>query len=135
MLAASLHSVHESERQMLFEHLDRLSKTDLLLLDRGYPCRWLPAVLNQRGIAFCMRVERSGNSGFACVLDEQTVTLRAPDRCDATDYECPAEPQTVRLIRHIATERQSARLDDQSAGQHALSASRVRRSVPPALAY
>jgi hypothetical protein len=35
-------------------------------------------------------------------LDEQTVTLRAPDRRDAIDYECPAEPQTVRLIRHIA---------------------------------
>lgn len=49
MLAASLHSVHENERQMLFEHLDRLSSDDLLLLDRGYPCRWQPAVLNQRG--------------------------------------------------------------------------------------
>jgi hypothetical protein len=33
MFAASLHSVHESERQMLFEHLDHPSKTDLLLLD------------------------------------------------------------------------------------------------------
>jgi hypothetical protein len=56
-----------------------------------------------------MRVEKSGNSGFACVrnflrsgLDEQTVTLRAPDRRDATDYGCPAEPQTARLIRRIA---------------------------------
>ena len=27
MLAASLHSVHENERQMLFEHLDRLSSS------------------------------------------------------------------------------------------------------------
>ena len=69
MLAASLHSVQTSERQMLFEHLDRLSGSDLLLLDRGYPARWLVAALNQRGIAFCMRVEKSGNSGFACVRD------------------------------------------------------------------
>lgn len=53
MLAASLHSVHENERQMLFQQLDRLSVDDLLLLDRGYPCRWLPALLNQRDIAFC----------------------------------------------------------------------------------
>jgi hypothetical protein len=46
MLAASLHSVHErGERQFLIEHLDRLSPDDLLLLDRGYPCRWLAAVL------------------------------------------------------------------------------------------
>ena len=35
-------------------------------------------------------------------LAEQTVTLRAPDRCDADDYDCPGEPQTVRLIRHVA---------------------------------
>ena len=68
-LAASLHSIHENERQMLFENLDRLGSTDLLLLDRGYPARWLVAALNQRGIAFCMRVEKSGNSGFACVRD------------------------------------------------------------------
>lgn len=109
MLAASLHSIHESERQMLFEHLDRLSRTDLLLLDRGYPARWLVAALNQRGIPFCMRVEKSGNSGFACVRDflrsglaEQVVTLRAADRRDVVDFECPGTPQTVRLVRHIA---------------------------------
>ena len=109
MLAASLHSVHESERQMLFEHLDRLSRTDLLLLDRGYPARWLVAALNQRDIAFCMRVEKAGNSGFACVRDflrsgllEQVVTLAAADPRDVLDFECPSAPQTVRLVRHIA---------------------------------
>jgi hypothetical protein len=38
MLAASLHSIEEcGERQMLVQHLDRLSSNDLLLLDRGYP--------------------------------------------------------------------------------------------------
>lgn len=111
MLAASLHSIHESERQMLFEHLDRLSGSDLLLLDRGYPARWLVAALNQRGIPFCMRVEKYGNSGFTCVreflrsgLAEQVVMLRAADRRDVIDFECPSAPQTetVRLVRHIA---------------------------------
>ena len=109
MLATSLHSIHENERQMLFEHLDRLCSSDLLLLDRGYPGRWLVAVLNQRGIPFCMRVEKSGNSGFTCVRDflrsglaEQVVTLPGPDRRDVIDFDCPAEPQTVRLVRHIA---------------------------------
>jgi hypothetical protein len=109
MLAASLHSTCENERQMLFEHLDRLSSSDLLLLDRGYPCRWLVAVLNQREIPFCMRVEKTANSGFSCVRDfmrsglsEQIVTLRAVERSDALAYECPSEPQTVRLVRHIA---------------------------------
>ena len=109
MLAASLHSIHESERRMLFEHLHRLSSSDLLLLDRGYPCRWLVAVLNQRHLPFCMRVEKSGNSGFSCVrdflrsgLNEQVVMLRAVDRRDVLNYGCPGEPQKVRLIRHIA---------------------------------
>lgn len=109
MLAASLHGVHKGERQMLSEHLDLLSDNDLLLLDRGYPCRWLPAVLNQRGIAFCMRVEIAGNTGMACVrdflrsgLNEQIVALRAPDRDDAIRYGCPEVPQTVRLVRHVA---------------------------------
>jgi len=108
MLAASLHSVHErGERQFLFEHLDRLSPDDLLLLDRGYPCRWLVAVLNQRAIKFCMRVDN--DSGFSCVREfirsnanERIVTLRAPDKQDAIDYECPRKPQRVRLVRNVS---------------------------------
>jgi hypothetical protein len=62
MLAAALHAVKTcGERQMLFQQLDILSSTDLLLLDRGYPACWMVAVLNQRGIPFCVRVEVSGN--------------------------------------------------------------------------
>ena len=108
MLTASLHSIHErGERQFLFEHLDRLSPDDLLLLDRGYPCRWLVAVLNHRTIKFCMRVDNAG--GFACVREfirsgatERIVMLRAPDKQDALDYECPRKPQRVRLIRNVS---------------------------------
>ena len=108
MLATSLYSVRDNnERQMLFEHLDLLSSSDLLLMDRGYPCCSIVSVLNQRGLAFCMRVEKSGNGNFACVRDflrsaltEQIVTLRAPDKHDARDYGCPRKPQIVRLVRH-----------------------------------
>jgi hypothetical protein len=108
MLAASLHSVHErGERQFLFEHLDRLSPDDLLLLDRGYPCRWLVAALNQRAIKFCMRVDNT--DGFACVRDfmrsdanGRIVMLRAPDTQDAIDYECPRKPQRVHLVRNVS---------------------------------
>ncbi len=109
MLAASLHSAGErGERQFLVEHLDRLSPTDLLLLDRGYPCRWLVALLNHRAIKFCMRVDQS-QAGFGCVREfvlsgesERIVMLRAPDKQDALDYECPRKPQRVRLVRHVA---------------------------------
>ncbi|WP_262421557.1 hypothetical protein [Paraburkholderia sp. UCT31] len=61
-------------------------------------------------LAPCLRVEQSGNGGFACVrqflrsgLDEQIVTLRAPDHRDAVDYECPAMALTMRLVRHVAS--------------------------------
>jgi len=109
MLAASLYDTSVSERQMLFEHLSHLDQNDLLLLDRGYPARWLIAALNQKGIRFCMRVERKGRGGFTCVREflrsaraEAIVTLNPPDARDAADYECPATPQVVRLVRHIA---------------------------------
>lgn len=108
MLAASLHDVHEcGERQFLFEHLDLLCPDDLLLLDRGYPCRWLVAVLNERAIKFCMRVDNA--SGFACVRTfmgstalEQIVMLPAPNKRDALDYGCPRVPQRVRLVRSVS---------------------------------
>jgi len=110
MLAASLHSIHEGERQMLFQHIDLLTSDDVLLMDRGYPCRWLVSLLNHRKINFCMRAEKTGNSGFTCVRDflrsglqEQIVTLAAPEKSDADAYECLATPQKVRLIRHVAS--------------------------------
>ncbi len=40
-----LHSARVGERQMLFERLDRLGKSDMLVLDRGYPGAWLIAAL------------------------------------------------------------------------------------------
>ena len=56
-----------------------------------------------------MRVELSGESGFTCVrrfrrsgLSEQIVTLPPPLRRDVIDYECPATPQRVRLVRQVA---------------------------------
>lgn len=68
MMAASLHNIHErGESQFLFEHLDQLTCDDLLLLDRGYPCRWLVSVLNDRANKFCMRDDNA--SGFSCVRD------------------------------------------------------------------
>lgn len=56
MPAASLHGMHENERQILsehlehLEHLDRLQSGGLRSIGRGYPARWLIAVLNQRHV-------------------------------------------------------------------------------------
>ena len=94
------------ERQMLFESIDHLRPDDLLLLDRGFPCRWLPAMLIARGIHFCVRCDLS--RGFKVVRDflhsgqgEAVVRLRAPNARDAEDYDCPATPTTVRLVRVV----------------------------------
>ena len=104
-LAAELYSPTVGERQMLFEHLDTLGASDLLVLDRGYPARWLIACLAQRGIPFCMRAD---DSGFEAVkaflrrgLSESVVTLRAPDSADCADYECVQAPTVVRLVRVV----------------------------------
>ena len=99
------YSPEVSERQMLFEHLDRLRRDDLLVLDRGYPARWRVAVLLARGLPFCLRVD---NTGFAEVARfrrsgdaEAVVTLAPPSAVDAQDYGCPREATQVRLVRVV----------------------------------
>ena len=101
-----LHEPLCNERQMLFEALDVLRDNDLLVLDRGFPCRWLVAVLTARRIHFCIRCDIA--TGFKAVREfkrsgrhEQVVTLPAPSRQDAADYECPATPTSVRLVRVV----------------------------------
>lgn len=65
MLATSLHRIDEcGERQMLVQHLDRPSTDDLLSLERGYPSRWLVALLMERAISFCMRADKAADYDF-----------------------------------------------------------------------
>jgi Transposase DDE domain len=104
-LSSELYNAAVGERQMLFEHLHKLSTSDLLVLDRGYPARWLIAHLIQRGIHFCMRVD---STGFVAVQEfirsgasEQIVTIRAPKTIDCMDYECEQIPSQVRLVKVI----------------------------------
>ena len=101
-----------NERQMLFEHLGLLRQDDLLVLDRGYPGAWLVAVLSQTRIPFCIRCDMA--STFKVVkefarssLAEAVVTLPAPRRRDAADYECERVATQVRLIRVIAANGRS----------------------------
>jgi hypothetical protein len=49
------------------------------------------------------------DTGFACVREfmrsgaiERIDMLRAPDKQDALDYECPRKPQRVRLVRNVS---------------------------------
>ncbi len=104
-LAYELYHADACERQMLFEHLDLLSSSDLLLLDRGYPATWLVAALLQRGIHFCMRVDQSG---YRVVKDfvrsgeaERIVTLAPPSKAKAKIYEVERRECVVRLVRCV----------------------------------
>ena len=63
------------ERQMLFEAIDNLRADDVLLLDRGFPCRWLVSALTARGIPFCIRCDLS--RGFKA-FREFMVTSQKP---------------------------------------------------------
>jgi hypothetical protein len=105
-LHAALHCADGAERQMLFEALDALQpRSDLLLLDRGFIGNTMAAILVQRDIPFCMRVDAcnwSGVSAFARSGEaERIVTLQAPCEQDAHDYELARTPTTVRLIREV----------------------------------
>jgi len=46
-----------SETDLLMQHLERVEKGDLLLLDRGYPSFWLLFLMMAKGIEFCVRLK------------------------------------------------------------------------------
>lgn len=105
-LHAALHPSDGCERQMLFEALDLLRPgRDLLVLDRGYPAVWLMALLAQRGIAFCTRIDGGNWSVVKHFLrsgkDEALVTLKAPPRDKSEIYGVERRSTPVRLVRQI----------------------------------
>ena len=107
-LHAELYSPCTGERQMLFENLDRLSPSDLLVLDRGYPASWLASAMQLRGLFFCMRVDQVGGKVVHDFVrsgaDQALVQLSAPEPDDVRDYGVPANGITVRLIRLLTPE-------------------------------
>ncbi len=56
-LDAQIAPYASSERELLYKHLDKVQKGDLLLLDRGYPSLALIFLLKAKGIQFCMRMK------------------------------------------------------------------------------
>jgi hypothetical protein len=106
-LHASVHGSLVAERRMLVEALDVLGPDDVLLLDRGYPAAWLIALLTARGIRFVMRCDNS--SGWTATkkflrsgAPEAVVALGAPSAGEVQDWQCPASPPNVRLVRQAA---------------------------------
>lgn len=62
MLHAQIGGYDEGERSLLVRSLRALSPRDLLVMDRGYPAWWLFALLGQRNIEFCARLDSCGSA-------------------------------------------------------------------------
>jgi len=60
LLHVEIGAYEHGERSLLVRALRTVSPGDLLVMDRGYPAWWLFALLAQRGIAFCARLDRCG---------------------------------------------------------------------------
>lgn len=58
-LDAQIAPYASSERELLYKHLEKVKKGDLLLLDRGYPSIALIFLLTAMGIEFCMRMKEN----------------------------------------------------------------------------
>ncbi|MFC2087755.1 IS4 family transposase, partial [Bacteroidota bacterium] len=58
-LDAQLAPYTSSERELLYKHLEKAEKGDLVLLDRGYPSLALLFLLMAKGIHFCIRMKEN----------------------------------------------------------------------------
>jgi len=127
-LHAAVYGAEGAERQMLVEALELLGPDDVLVLDRGYPAAWLVALLNQRGIRFCMRCDNDSSwSALTAFMRsdaaEAWVELKAPSVGDAAVWGCSRTPPRLRLIRQVAPSGavrvMATNLDERAAPAHA----------------
>jgi hypothetical protein len=95
-----------SERDLLYQHLDKMKPADLLLLDRGYPSLALFFLLQAKGIQFCVRMKDnwwlSVNDFIKSNEKERIVTFKLPkkDKKILKDFsEWQDKEISCRLIR------------------------------------
>ncbi|HBE42418.1 MAG TPA: IS4 family transposase, partial [Bacteroidales bacterium] len=83
-LDAQIAPYASSERELLYKHLEKIKKGDLLLLDRGYPSIALIFLLTARGIRFCMRMKENWWLNVKEFLEsgkeQQIVSFRLPQK-------------------------------------------------------
>jgi hypothetical protein len=56
-LDAQITGYNGSEKELLIKHLEKVNAGDILLFDRGYPSKFLFALLQSKGIDFCARMK------------------------------------------------------------------------------
>jgi hypothetical protein len=103
-LDAQLAPYRSSERELLYKHLEKIKKGDMLLLDRGYPSLALIFELKARGIEFCMRMKEDWWLDVKAFMEsgqrEQLVTFKLPskDRYLRQLYPWMKEQLSCRLL-------------------------------------
>lgn len=104
-LDSSIGKYVDSERDHLVNHLDRMQKGDLLLLDRGYPCFWLLFLLKAKGIEFCVRLKddwwKQVNQFLKEAEMEKVVSFELPKKDREKLKEYPEYQNSRVLVRLI----------------------------------
>lgn len=105
VIDAMLTPTRTSERDCLAHHLEVAGAQDLVLLDRGYNAFWVFAHLGLLKKAFCIRACTARDLVVQAFIQsgqsETTVTYK-PNKvsaCHCAEFDLPAEPITLRLIR------------------------------------
>jgi hypothetical protein len=93
------------ERTLAAQHFDHLQRSDLVLIDRGYPAFWLFALIVEQGADFCARMPLGGwqpvERFIASGLSEQIVLLWPSSKAiqECRSRRLSLAPIKVRLIR------------------------------------
>jgi hypothetical protein len=71
-----------SELQLLLRHLNKVEKGDILLLDRGYPARYMFSILQSKGSHFIVRMKPNWlpvKEFLKSRKEDVTITMEVPD--------------------------------------------------------
>jgi len=105
VVQAHLAAYRTSERDLALAHLDSLRPGDLLLGDRGYPGFWLFSALQQRSVAYCVRVSQAFSGAvraFVVTGAVETVVEMQPNadaQAFCRKHGIPVRPLSLRLVR------------------------------------
>jgi len=94
-----------SELQLLLRHLNKVEKGDILLLDRGYPARYMFSILQSKGSHFIVRMKPNWlpvKEFLKSRKQDITVTMEVPDGdFDRYRQQFPSMKKTVkcRLVK------------------------------------
>jgi hypothetical protein len=110
-IRASISPKAVNERTQAQELFDQLQPTDLVLLDRGYPCFWLFKIILAKGGQFCARMPKNLLSVKELVqanVKEKIVQWYLPPTSvkQCRDLGIDMQPLSIRLIRidHLGNE-------------------------------